>query len=103
MSSYYTTNAKSEFITGPAPLPTSILEKGAQAFLNFEDSGLSLAEISHRSKTAEGILSDTRDALIELLDIPNNYEVLFMHGGGSGAFSECAFIRGRVCDHMKQR
>ena len=80
--------ANSESITGPAPLPTSILEKGAQAFLNFENSGLSLAEISHRSKTAESILSDARNALIELLDIPNDYEVLFMHGGGSGQFSE---------------
>ena len=87
-SSYQTRIAKSESITGPAPLPTSILEKGAQAFLNFENSGLSLAEISHRSKTAERILSDARNALIELLDIPNDYEVLFMHGGGSGQFSE---------------
>ena len=87
-SCYQTRNANSESITGPAPLPTSILEKGAQAFLNFENSGLSLAEISHRSKTAESILSDTRNALIELLDIPNDYEVLFMHGGGSGEFSE---------------
>lgn len=87
-SSYQTRNGNSESITGPAPLPISILEKGAQAFLNFENSGLSLAEISHRSKTAENILSDTRNALIELLDIPNNYEVLFMHGGGSGEFSE---------------
>lgn len=87
-SSYQTRIAKSESITGPAPLPTSILEKGAQAFLNFENSGLSLAEISHRSKTAESILSDARNALIELLDIPNDYEVLFMHGGGSGQFSE---------------
>ncbi len=84
---YQTRNAKSESVTGPAPLPTSILEKGAQAFLNFENSGLSLAEISHRSKTAESILSDARNALIELLDIPNDYEVLFMHGGGSGQFS----------------
>ena len=87
-SSNQTRNANSESITGPAPLPTSILEKGAQAFLNFENSGLSLAEISHRSKTAESILSDARNGLIELLDIPNDYEVLFMHGGGSGQFSE---------------
>lgn len=86
-SSYQTRNAKSESITGPAPLTTSILEKGATAFLNFENSGLSLVEISHRSKTAESILSDARNALVELLDIPDDYEVLFMHGGGSGEFS----------------
>ena len=63
---------------GPSPLPHSVIEKGAQAFLNFEDSGLSLVEISHRSPTAAKILADTKAALISLLDIPDNYEVLFM-------------------------
>lgn len=74
--------------SSPAPLPTPVLEKGAQAFLNFENSGLSLAEISHRSKTAEKILSDTKAALAELLDVPKTYDILFMHGGGSGEFSK---------------
>ena len=75
------------FGAGPAPLPTQVLVAGAQAFVNFEDCGLSLAEISHRSPTAAGILKDTKDALITLLDIPDTHEVLFMHGGGSGEFS----------------
>ena len=75
------------FGAGPAPLPTPVLEAGAQAFVNFENSGLSLAEISHRSPTATKILADTKEALISLLDIPDNYEVLFMSGGGSGEFS----------------
>lgn len=79
------------FGAGPAPLPTPILEKGAQAFLNFEDTGLSLVEISHRSATANKVLADTKAALTELLDIPNNYEILFMHGGGSGEFSAVVF------------
>jgi len=79
------------FGAGPAPLPTPILEKGAQAFLNFENTGLSLVEISHRSSTANKILSDTKAALTELLDIPENYEILFMHGGGSGEFSAVVF------------
>lgn len=72
-------------------MPTSVLESGARAFVNFEDSGLSLAEISHRSPTATKILADTKEALISLLDIPDNYEVLFMHGGGSGEFSAVVF------------
>ena len=72
---------------GPAPLPTSVLEKGAKAFLNYENTGLSLVEISHRSSTANQILAGTKSALTSLLDIPSNYEVLFMHGGGSGEFS----------------
>ncbi len=79
------------FGAGPAPLPTSILEKGAQAFLNFENTGLSLVEISHRSSTANKILADTKAALTKFMDIPDNYEILFMHGGGSGEFSAVVF------------
>ncbi|KAL9602853.1 MAG: hypothetical protein Q9219_001548 [cf. Caloplaca sp. 3 TL-2023] len=75
------------FGAGPAPLPTPVLEKGAEAFVNFEDTGLSLAEISHRSQTANKVLADTKSALTSLLQIPDNYDILFMHGGGSGEFS----------------
>lgn len=75
------------FGAGPAPLPTPVLEAGAKAFLNYEDTGLGLAEISHRSPTATKILTDTKASLTSLLDIPDNYDILFMHGGGSGGFS----------------
>lgn len=70
------------FGAGPAPMPTPVLESGAKAFVNFENSGLSLAEISHRSSTATRILADTKARLTELLQIPDDYEVLLMHGGG---------------------
>ena len=79
------------FGAGPAPLPTPVLTAGAKAFLNYESSGLSLAEISHRSATATKILGDTRAALTSLLDIPDNYEILYMQGGGSGEFSAVVF------------
>ena len=79
------------FGAGPAPLPTPVLEQGAKAFLNYENTGLSLAEISHRSPTANKILADTRTSLATLLDIPSNYDILFMHGGGSGEFSAVVF------------
>ena len=72
----------SYFGAGPAPLPTSVLEDGAAAFVNYKNSGLSLCEISHRSSTANEILANTKARLTELLDIPDDYEVLFMHGGG---------------------
>ncbi|KAL9016613.1 MAG: hypothetical protein Q9185_006056 [Variospora sp. 1 TL-2023] len=75
------------FGAGPAPLPTTVLEKGAEAFVNFGNSGLSLAEISHRSQTANKILADTKAALTALLDIPDSHDILFMHGGGSAEFS----------------
>ena len=79
------------FGAGPAPLPTSVLTTGAQAFLNYDNTGLSLAEVSHRSPLATKILADTKAALTSLLDIPDSYEILFMHGGGTGEFSAVVF------------
>lgn len=75
------------FGAGPAPLPTSVVEAGGKAFVNFNDSGLGLGEISHRSPTANKILADAKANLSTLLDIPDNYEILFMQAGGSGEFS----------------
>ncbi|KAJ6145160.1 hypothetical protein N7470_009055 [Penicillium chermesinum] len=77
----------SYFGAGPAPLPTPVVEAGAKAFVNFNDSGLGLGEISHRSPTANKILDEAKANLTALLDIPDNYEILFMQGGGSGEFS----------------
>ena len=75
------------FGAGPAPLPTSIIEAGGKAFVNYNDIGLGLAEISHRSPTANNILAEAKDALIALYDIPDTYEILFMQAGGTGEFS----------------
>jgi len=76
------------FGAGPAPLPTPVIETGAKAFVNFEDTGLSLAEISHRSPTANKILSDAKEALASLYEIPTDeYEILFLQAGGTGEFS----------------
>jgi phosphoserine aminotransferase len=77
----------SYFGAGPAPLPTPVVEAGAKAFVNFNDAGLGLGEISHRSPTANKILNDAKANLSALLDIPDNYEILFMQAGGSGEFS----------------
>ncbi|KAH0846723.1 phosphoserine transaminase [Fonsecaea monophora] len=76
------------FGAGPAPLPTPVIESAAQAFVNFQDTGLSLAEISHRSPTANKVLADAKDALATLYDIPTDeYDVMFMEAGGTGEFS----------------
>ncbi|KAA6407240.1 MAG: phosphoserine aminotransferase [Lasallia pustulata] len=93
----------SYFGAGPAPLPTPVLTAGAAAFLNYNNTGLSLAEISHRSSTATKILNDTKAALTELLDIPDNYEILFMHGGGSGEFSAVVFNMVAVWVEQRRR
>ena len=79
------------FGAGPAPLPTPVLEAGSRAFLNYENTGLSLAEVSHRSPLATKILADTKSALSQILEIPDSYEILFLHGGGSGEFSAVVF------------
>ena len=79
------------FGAGPSALPSQVAAAASQAFYNYEDTGLGLAEISHRSATAGRILTDTKAALITLLDIPDNYEILFLHGGGSGEFSAVVY------------
>ena len=79
------------FGAGPAPLPTPVLEAGSRAFLNYENTGLSLAEVSHRSPLATKILTDTKSALSQILEIPDTYEILFLHGGGTGQFSAVVF------------
>ena len=75
------------FGAGPAPLPTPIIEAGGQAFVNYANTGLGLAEISHRSPTANKILAEAKQALTTLIDVPEDYEILFMQAGGTGEFS----------------
>ncbi|ORY04875.1 phosphoserine aminotransferas-like protein [Clohesyomyces aquaticus] len=79
------------FGAGPAPLPTPVLERAAQALLNYKDKGLGLCEISHRSPDANEILADAKQALTALLDIPDDYEILFLQSGGSGEFSATVY------------
>lgn len=75
------------FGAGPAPLPTPVIEAGASAFVNFEDTGLGIAEISHRSPTANKVLADAKSALTKLYSIPSDYDIFFMQSGGTGEFS----------------
>ena len=75
------------FGAGPAPLPTPVLEAGAAAFVNFEDTGISLAEHSHRSPIANRVLADATAQLTRLLDVPETHAILFCHGGGTGVFA----------------
>src|SRR5689334_14633781 len=79
------------FGAGPAPLPTAVLEKASQVLLNYKDKGIGLCEISHRSPDANEILADAKNALTTLLDIPDDYEILFLQSGGSGEFSATVY------------
>ncbi|GAM83744.1 hypothetical protein ANO11243_017340 [Dothideomycetidae sp. 11243] len=86
----------SYFGAGPAPLPTSVLKKASQVLLNYNDTGIGITEISHRSPEANAILSSAQSALRTLLDIPDGdgpdgYQILFLQGGGSGEFSASVY------------
>lgn len=79
------------FGAGPAPLPTTVLEKASQALLNYKDKGIGLCEISHRSPEANEILANAKQALSTLLDIPDDYDILFLQSGGTGGFSATVY------------
>lgn len=78
---------KHNFSAGPSILPQEVFEKAAQAVLNFNDSGLSLLEISHRSKDFVAVMEDARALALELLDLTGKgYQALFLSGGASLEF-----------------
>ncbi|KAL2163148.1 hypothetical protein VTH06DRAFT_6984 [Thermothelomyces fergusii] len=80
------------FGAGPAGLPTDVLETAAQALVNYNDTGLGIAEHSHRSELAANILNEAKADLADFLDIPTaDYEVLFLQGGGTGEFSASVY------------
>lgn len=75
------------FNPGPAALPLQVLEEVREGFLNFRDSGMSVAEISHRSAVFEDVLNDAVSRIKRLLKLPDNFKVLFLQGGASLQFS----------------
>ncbi|CAZ84055.1 unnamed protein product [Tuber melanosporum] len=79
------------FGAGPASLPTTVLQNASSAILNFQNTGLGLAEHSHRSALSHGILASTESSLRTLLSIPEDYTVLFMQGGGTTQFSAVVY------------
>lgn len=79
------------FGAGPALLPTDVLERAAQALVDYNGTGLGIAEHSHRSELAGNILKEAKEDLVSYLDIPEDYDVLFMQGGGTGGFSSTLY------------
>ncbi|SDH56065.1 phosphoserine aminotransferase apoenzyme [Alteribacillus persepolensis] len=74
------------FNAGPAALPLDVLEKAQQEMVNFNNTGMSVMELSHRSKEYEEVHNEAISLLKELLQVPNNYEVLLLQGGASLQF-----------------
>ena len=82
-----TTHRIFNFSAGPAVLPVSVLEEAQQNLVALPGVGMSVLEISHRSKTFEAILAKTEQDLRALGNVPANYKVLFLQGGASMQFS----------------
>jgi phosphoserine aminotransferase len=75
------------FSAGPAVLPEPVLEKAAREMLDYGGSGISVMEMSHRSKEYDGIIQGAEAHLRTLMNIPDNYTVLFLQGGASSQFA----------------
>ncbi len=75
------------FSAGPSMLPESVLKRAADEMLNCNGSGMSVMEMSHRSKPYEAIINGCEALVRELMNIPDNYKVLFLQGGASSQFT----------------
>jgi len=75
------------FCAGPAMLPKAVMVKAQQEFLNWQNTGSSVMELSHRSDIYMKMAAKAESDLRDLMSIPDNYKVLFCHGGGRGQFS----------------
>ena len=75
------------FSAGPAVLPESVLTEAASEMLNYRGTGMSVMEMSHRSKAYQAILDEAEQDLRDLMNIPDNYKVLFLQGGASQQFA----------------
>jgi len=79
-------NKVHNFSAGPCILPREVIDQSAAAILDFDNLGLSLIEISHRSKNFEAVMDEARNLVKEILNLKPNYEVLFLQGGATLGF-----------------
>ena len=75
------------FSAGPAVLPEEVLQEAADEMLDYKGCGMSVMEMSHRSKVFDDIIKDAEKDLRELMNIPDNYKVMFLQGGASQQFA----------------
>ena len=75
------------FSAGPSMLPVEVLKEAAEEMLDYNGTGMSVMEMSHRSKAFEEIIQSAEQDLRDLMNIPDNYKVLFLQGGASQQFS----------------
>lgn len=76
------------FNSGPSILPQPVLTQAAEAIINYNNTGLSLLEIGHRTNLFQEILQEAKDAVKKLMELNDEYEVLFLHGGATTQFMQ---------------
>ncbi len=79
------------FSAGPCILPQEVFQEASEAVLNFNNSGLSILEMSHRSAAFVDVMEEARSLVKEVLNVPSGYEVLFLQGGASTGFLIAAY------------
>ena len=90
------------FSAGPAVLPEEVLKSAAEEMMDYKGTGMSVMEMSHRSKAFEEIIQTAEADLRELMQIPDNYKVLFLQGGASQQFAMIPMnlMKNRVADYI---
>ena len=90
------------FSAGPAVLPEEVLKEAADEMLDYRGTGMSVMEMSHRSKAFETIIKEAEADLRELMNIPDNYKVLFLQGGASQQFAMIPMnlMKNKVADYI---
>lgn len=90
------------FSAGPAVLPEEVLREAAEEMLDYKNTGMSVMEMSHRSKAYETIIQEAEADLRELMNIPANYKVLFLQGGASLQFAMIPMnlMKNKVADYI---
>ena len=90
------------FSAGPAVLPEEVLKEAAAEMLDYQGTGMSVMEMSHRSKPYQKIIDEAEEDLRALMGIPENYKVLFLQGGASQQFAMVPMnlMRNRVADYI---
>ena len=87
------------FSAGPAVLPEEVLQEAADEMLDYQGSGMSVMEMSHRSKVYDNIIKTAEQDLRDLMNIPDNYKVLFLQGGASQQFA-MNLMKNKVADYI---
>lgn len=90
------------FSAGPAVLPEEVLAEAAEEMMDYRGTGMSVMEMSHRSKAYQQIIDEAESDLRDLLHIPDNYKVMFLQGGGSQQFAMVPMnlMKNRVADYI---